>query len=826
MNVAALAPWQSLLDGLQEAVWLIDARTCRVHLANAAASKLTQKPAGDFVGLHVLDIAATPQDAAFWSETAQVIANGIDSESVLLRQDGVLLAVNRRVVASNLPGFETLLLMSMVDRSAQHKGQRELEASLAQLRATLDSAADGMLVCGLDGNVHAFNQKFAHLWKMPLHLLGQRDDNAVHAFMAAGVTDPGAHAQRLRALTLMPEAPASDLIALLDGRTLERRSVPQIRQGRVTGRVFSFRDITEQLKWQADLRLAARVFEYSDDAIFIADSAFHLLQLNPAAQRLLGQSLQQLQGRQVLALLEPAGAVETSLSAEVQNAWLRDGVWRGEVSLPGSKDVCAMFLSWVAVRDADGKVDKSIGFLRDLTEQRATRKKTCELAYSDSLTGLPNRLLLAQRVESAVLGMGPEAVRFAVVCLDMDRFRVINDSLGHAFGDRVLQLVAARLQSSLRPEDLLSRLGGDEFVMYLHACSAEAAETVARRVLDEMRSPFTLDGIGFSIQCSMGVAMCPQHGHTLEQLIKQADTAMYRVKDQGGGSFGFYQPEMNANLLQRMQMEHALRQALEQGSMSVHYQPQVQTDSHRIVGAEALLRWTDPRLGSVTPANFIALAQETGYIVTLGAWVLEQSVQQAACWLRAGHPVAVSVNVSALEFRQPDFVQRLAQLLQLHGVPGELLELELTESVLLQDAQKAAERLAALAELRVALVIDDFGTGHSSLASLKKLSIRKLKVDRSFVRGLPEGDDDHAIVSAIVRMGHALGMDVVAKGVETHVQRQMLEDLGCDFFQGYLYAPALTPMAFGALLASEEALAVSRQTGEPSQPEVMPFQSI
>lgn len=826
MNLAALAQWQSLLDGLQEAVWLIDAHSHRVHLANAAAAKLAQQRTEDFVGLHILDIAATPQDAAFWSESPEIIANGMESESTLLRHDGVLLAVNRRVAVLNLPGFEAFMLMSMVDRSAQQKGQKELEVSLAQLRSTLDSAADGMLVCGLDGSVRAFNQRLAYIWKMPLHLLGQRDDNAVYAFMAAGVTDPGAHAQRLRALALTPEAPASDLIALIDGRTLERRSVPQIYKGSVTGRVFSFRDITAELKWQADLRLAAQVFECSADAIFIADGACQLLQLNPAAEALLGQSLQQLKSRQVLELLEPAGAVEACLSAEVQDAWLLDGVWRGEVRLLGSKGVCAVFLSWVAVRDADGRVDKSVGFLRDLTEQQATRQRIYELAYIDSLTGLPNRLLLTQRVESAVLGMGPEAMCFAVICLDMDRFKVINDSLGHAFGDRVLQLVAARIQSSLRPEDLLSRLGGDEFVIYLHACSAEVAETVARRILDDMRCPFTLDGIGFSIQCSMGVATCPQDGHTLDQLIKQADTAMYRVKEQGRGSFGFYRPEMNANLLQRMQMEHALRQALEQGNMSVHYQPQVQIDSHRIVGAEALLRWTDPQLGSVSPAVFIALAEETGYIVTLGAWVLEQSVKQAACWLRAGQPMAVSVNVSALEFRQPDFVQRLAQLLQLHSLPGELLELELTESILLQDAQKAAERLAALAELNVALVIDDFGTGYSSLAYLKNLPIRKLKVDQSFVRGLPEDDGDHAIVSAIVHMGHALGMGVVAEGVETHAQRQMLEALGCDYFQGYLCAPALTPMAFDALLAREEALAVSRQTDERSQPEVMPFQSM
>ena len=791
--------WQEAFDGLQEAVWVVDAHLHSILFANLSAERLVGMPRSACVGLPVLQFAATPEDQSFWNEATDVLAQGIHSFSSLLRADGVLVPVERRVCAFSMLEPGAALLVTMLDCSAQRATERALESMLSQLRATLDSAADGMLVCGLDGSVRAFNQRLAHIWGMPQSLLLQRSDTAVHAFMAASVADQTSYLERLNAIARMPEAQSSDVIVLRSGQVLERRSVPQLHCGSVIGQVYSFRDITHEVEAQAGLRLAAKVFHSSPDAIFIADSEHCLLRLNPACEALLGQSAQQLLGRKVATLF--GGEGYASLPDQVQSAWQSDGVWRGELVVPRAiGGDCAVHLSWVLLRDDQGQVTQTIGFMRDLTAQHAAQKRIDELAYRDALTGLPNRLLLSQRVESAIRAALPSVARFAVLFLDLDRFKIINDSLGHAFGDRVLQLVSARLQSCLRAVDMLCRLGGDEFVVYLHGGNADVAEVVARRMLEEMRRPFTLDGIGFSIQCSMGIAMCPQDGSTLDELIKQADTAMYRVKERGRGNYGFYQPQMNANLLSRMQLEHAMRQALEHQRMTVHYQPQLDLRSGRILGAEALLRWTDPLLGSISPAVFIPLAEETGYIVTLGAWVQEQAVQQAAHWMRAGTPLVVSVNVSALEFRQPDFVERLTRLLALHELPPTLLELELTESILLQDAQEAAQRLAAVAALGVALAIDDFGTGYSSLAYLKKLPIHKLKIDQSFVRGLPSDDGDRAIVSAIVHMGHALHMNVVAEGVETQAQRAVLHQLQCDQYQGFLCSPAVAPEAFERLL--------------------------
>lgn len=798
MSTGTAGEW---LDGLQEAVWLVEETSLTIVRANVAAQRLMGLPAQAMVGASVLSLASTPQDHAFWAEPVQTLARGIHSHTSVLRSDGTLVPVNRRVIRVPWDGpGGTAFMLSMLDESGHDATERELERLLSELRATLDSAADGMLVCDLEGRVRAFNQRLVQLWNIPRELLIARDDAAVYAHMAQQVQDLASYEECLAAIARQPMQESTDIVALRNATVLELRTVPQLSQGRPVGRVYSYRDITRQTEIQASLRLAARVFESSLDAIFIADSQHRILRMNPGCERLVGPSAPSFEGCMAASLF--GGGGDAGFMAQVVDAWSREGFWEGELWLPRDGGAyCAVQLSWVALRDDEGRLVQSIGFMRDLTLQHAAQKRIEELAYSDVLTGLPNRLLLSQRVDTAIQGARHNDIGFAILFLDLDRFKIINDSLGHPFGDRVLQLVAERLQACLRQTDMLCRLGGDEFVIYLHGGGAAVAESVARRILDDMLKPFMLDGMGFSIQCSIGVALYPQDGTTLDELIKQADTAMYRVKERGRGSFGFYQPQMNANLLSRMQMEHAMRQALGHHRMAVHYQPQVNLATGRVTGAEALLRWTDPAFGAVSPAQFIPLAEESGYIVALGAWVMEQAVQEAAAWMQGGTPIMVSVNVSALEFRQPDFVDRITRLLSVHQLPPTLLELELTETILLQDAQEMEQRLRVLAALGIGLAIDDFGTGYSSLAYLKKLPIHKLKIDQSFVRGLPDDDGDRAIVSAIISMGRAMHIEVVAEGVETETQQAVLLQMQCDHYQGYLCAPGLPANEFRALLA-------------------------
>lgn len=798
----SLAAWTAVCDGLDVALWVVDGQALDILHANEAAARLVGRPVGSMVGMAVQALAETPEDHIFWSQSAQDIVRGIHSRtSVRHAGSGHLVPVERRVLT--LVGHEGLLLLTMYDRSEQEASERELETLLSELRATLDSAADGVLTCNLHGEVRAFNQRLAQIWHIPRELLVQRDDAAIREHMEAQVLDRDAYRARLASIALEPLLETTDVLHLRNGATIERCSVPQLIKGRPAGRVFSFRDISRQAEVQAGLRLAARVFESSLDAIFIADEQHAVARINPGCERLLGADAQALVGRPAQSLLCPNDEADAFM-ARVADGWARRGFWEGELALArqdGSR--CAVQLSWVALRDDAGAITQSIGFMRDLTSQHAAQRRIEELAYRDVLTGLPNRLLLGQRVMAAIDGVSTRGGGFAILFLDLDRFKIINDSMGHPFGDRVLQLVARRLQDCLRQSDMLCRLGGDEFVIYLHDADAVVAEAVARRVLDEMASPFMLDELGFSIQCSIGMALYPRDGMTLDDLIKQADTAMYRVKERGRGSYGFYQPQMNAHLLSRMKMEHAMRQALGQGHMAVHYQPQVGMADGRIVGAEALVRWTDPELGAVSPSVFIPLAEESGYIVTLGAWVMEQAIREAARWRRCGVPLPVSVNVSALEFRQPGFVERVTGLLDECGLPPDQLELELTETILLQDALEMEQLLHALSQLGVRLSIDDFGTGYSSLAYLKKLDIHKLKIDKSFVSGLPGDEGDRAIVRAIASMGRALRIEVLAEGVETEQQRLALREMDCDCYQGFLCAPALPMADFRALLARQ-----------------------
>ncbi|HZF81487.1 MAG TPA: EAL domain-containing protein, partial [Rubrivivax sp.] len=418
------------------------------------------------------------------------------------------------------------------------------------------------------------------------------------------------------------------------------------------------------------------------------------------------------------------------------------------------------------------------------------------LSRHDSLTGLPNRRQLAERVQEAAARAPVAGNAFALLVVGLDRFRQINDSLGHETGDRLLVDVARRIGACLRADDLLARLGGDQFAVLVYPADAAAAEATARRILHVVAQPCSLDGAHFTITCSIGMALGPSQGTRIDDLGRHAEAAMRAVKAAGRANFRLHQARVEVDRRLHMRLDHAMRQALASGRFRLHYQPQLSLVSGEIVGAEALLRWRDPELGEVPPGRFIPVAEESGFIVPIGDWVLSQAVRQAALWFQRGYNLPIAVNVSALQFQQAGFADRVASVLAVAGLPPRLLELELTESILVHDADEALQRLHALAALGVRLSIDDFGTGYSSLAYLKRFPIGKLKIDRSFVSGLPGDGSDAGIVLAILQMARALGMKAIAEGVETEAQRQFLQAGGCDEFQGFLFAPALDSMSF------------------------------
>ena len=433
---------------------------------------------------------------------------------------------------------------------------------------------------------------------------------------------------------------------------------------------------------------------------------------------------------------------------------------------------------------------------RDHTELVTAGQRIEALSSTDALTGLFNRRQMGQAITDALRQARRTAGTLALLLLDLDRFKQINDSLGPEIGDRLLLDCAERLKTCLRQGDVVARMGGDQFALLVHEADARAAEATARRVLEVVSHPCAVDGLQFTLTCSIGVALFPDDATDGDMLVRHAESAMHGAKQGGRGCFRFHQARQDADMRQRMRLDHAMRQALASQRFRLHYQPQIDLLTGAVIGAEALIRWRDPELGEVSPGQFIPVAEETGFIIAIGDWVLEQAVRQAARWRADGLVMPVSVNVSALQFQQADFNARVASVLREHALPGELLELELTESILVHDANEALARLSQLSELGIRLAIDDFGTGYSSLAYLKRFPIDRLKIDRSFVKGVPADESDSAIVRAIVQLAQALGMKVIAEGVESEPQRKFLHDLGCDEFQGFLYAPALDALSF------------------------------
>jgi diguanylate cyclase (GGDEF)-like protein/PAS domain S-box-containing protein len=786
--------WHPLVESLLEAVLIVDGFDFRIRLANAAACQLLGVAESGLIGRPVVELAVTPEDVFFWEDAAAGLSNEILSETALRRADGSIVNVDRRVSRVALDRETALYVVGIFDQSEQQRVEAELEKLVAELRATLESTADGILVVDLQSGIRSYNQRFAELWDLPQELLVRRDDAAIHGWLAQNAVEPGHYSDRLAALIRSPLLEASDVVVLRSGRILERVSMPQYARGRPIGRVFSFREITQRLAAESRLRLAAKVFSASLDAILVADGAFRIVAANPRSQKLTGYAEAELLGKLTKELFFKPDAPDF-----IERVWQHvddDGYWENELwhrkkdgtSLPG-------LASFVRVLDEEDRSPQYIVFFKDLTEQLAAHKRIEELAYNDILTGLPNRILLGERIEFALNWSRREGKSFAIFFVDLDRFKQINDSLGHAFGDRVIIHVAERIKACLRQTDTAARLGGDEFLILLHDVDAQGAELTASRIGAAVADQYVLDGMTFTLSCSIGIALYPADGQTADDLIKNADTAMYRVKERGRSGFRFYQPQMNVDLLARVKLDQAMREALVRGGFRLHYQPRIDIVTNRVIGAEALLRWRDADLGEIPPVRFIPVAEESGFIAALGSWVLHEAVKQAASWRASGIDIVVAVNVSALQFQNKDFVSSVAAVLQSTNLPPAALELELTESILIQDAEEALQRLDELARLGVQLSIDDFGTGYSSLMYLKRFPINTLKIDRSFIDGLPDDESDTAIVSAIINLGRALHLDIVAEGVETEAHRHFLLKAGCNQFQGFLIAPGLAPDA-------------------------------
>ncbi len=599
--------------------------------------------------------------------------------------------------------------------------------------------------------------------------------------------------------------------SLLSARALlEERGIRHVgvvnTAGRLSG-LLSFSDILAALQYEyvqrldealrerdeallrsrKDLHLANKVIEASLDGVMICDPRGLIEFVNPAFSQLTGYTFEEVVGKSPRVL--KSGRHDEEFYHRLWDTLTEKGVWQGEIwNRRKGGDVFPEWLTINAIYDEQGRVAQYAAIFSDITERKRTEERIKNLAYFDVLTGLPNRRLFVDRLQVAIANAHRHTQSLAIMFLDLDLFKRINDTLGHGIGDSVLVETARRLGQCVREGDTVARLGGDEFVILLPELDhVEDAAKLAERVISLVKQPFVIDQHELYVTTSIGIAVYPDDGQTSELLLKNADTAMYRAKDLGRNSFQLYTQSMNARSFERLAMESSLRHALIRGEFALVYQGKVDLVSGRMLGVEALVRWHHPELGLVSPVEFIPLAEAMGLIGDIGAWVLKTACAQCKSWHELGlPPVRVAVNVSALQFRENDVPDLVQQALAESGLAPQYLELELTETVLMQRVEEVAAVLRELRQMGVHISIDDFGTGYSSLSYLKRMPIDALKIDRSFVNDITEDGDGAEIVSTIINLAHNLKLRAVAEGVETEEQAAFLRSKGCDEIQGFL----------------------------------------
>ena len=579
-------------------------------------------------------------------------------------------------------------------------------------------------------------------------------------------------------------------------------------------------DIDQRKLTEQSLRLYKQIFEHSGEAILISDHDNRIIAVNPALTQLTGYTLSDLRGKNPRVLSSGHTTAETHRA--MWESLLRNSWWQGE--LWDRRKDGSLYPKWVSIsliRNEAGAITHHIARFTNISERKAKEEQIAFLAHHDPLTGLLNRHSLLDRLTQAVVTAQRQGLELAVLFIDMDRFKWINDSLGHLVGDQLLITIARRLQDLVRESDIVARQGGDEFVVVLtQVHKTHTIHRLAERIRFALAEPYEIDGRILNSSPSMGVAIFPSDGNTPEILLKNADSAMYHAKDQGRNAVRFFTQAMNDAANERIQLEQDLRLAIQAGAFQLHYQPQVYANTGEIYAVEALLRWHHPQQGPISPAKFIPLAEETGLIEPLGVWVFAEACRQYSEWRAKGIVgVIIAVNLSAFQLRSPNLIESVQACLQRYQIPVNAMEFEVTETAAMDDPARSIDCLRKLRNLGIRLAIDDFGTGYSSLAYLKNLPIHYLKLDCSFVAGITHSSSDAAICAATIALAHELSLKVVAEGVETEEQRDFLVKHSCDFLQGYYFGrPAPAGHWSAQWLGTEATSVASGEDGDDPKP--------
>lgn len=678
--------------------------------------------------------------------------------------------------------------------------QELLDSTRAQLHQTrrtlgliIDHSSDAVLLADANGALLLLNPSLKELASLP--------DSRLNYNLGDLLPPPCCHRLYKLLLENNQQAHIDEFQETLNNGLQVLISASIVQYGHGSAIMLVMRNLERYIQTHASSDLHTHILENLVEGVVITDANNIIISVNPAYVRITGYSAEESLGKTPRML--KSGKQDLLFYKRMWANVLTEGKWQGEIwNRRKNGELYPEWLYISTIHDDQGNAVFYVGIFSDITEHEQARQHIEHLAHHDALTDLPNRTLLNYHLTDAIHHAIRNQRKVAVMFMDLDRFKLVNDTLGHQVGDELLKTVAERLRASVRQIDTVGRQGGDEFLIVIaDIANDQDATVVATKILQAIRVPYLIGNQELNVTPSIGIATYPEHGLDSDTLIRCADNALYSAKDEGRNNFQFYNAEMHQENEQRLTLNTALAYALERGELRLVYQPQVRMSDNAIVGCEVLLRWRHPELGDIPPASFIPIAEEAGRINLIGDWVLRTACTQAAQWQRIGNlPCPIAVNLSAIQFRQPNLVARLQQILDETRLNPDLLELELTESILMREANATLDMLKRFKNMQVKLSIDDFGTGYSNLAYLNRFAVNKLKIDQSFVRGLPSSANDAAIVQAIIQLAQSLDLEVIAEGVETADQRDFLIARGCLMAQGYFYAKPLELEEFAALL--------------------------
>ncbi|MFC1685004.1 EAL domain-containing protein [Pseudomonadota bacterium] len=733
-------------------------------------------------------------------------------EHRILHPDGSLRQVlERGEVFFSDTGKPVHMTGTVMDITERTKIEERLKKSEEQMRSLLMSTGEAIYGIDLEGNCTFANEACVSIlgYSDASELLGRNMHELAHHSHADGSHYPNEECHIYQAFRMSQGTHIADEVFWRpngESFPVEYHSEPIIQEGELIGAVVSFSDITERKRAEQRLLLSDRVFKNTSEAIIITSPNGEVIDVNQAFVSITGWERDEIIGQNPRVM--KSDRQDPTFYKSMWQHIHEHGWWSGEIwDRKKSGEDYPKWLTINAVKDTDENVTHYIGIFSDITKAKATEQQLQQMAFYDALTSLPNRTLCRERMEQELKNARRRNKKMAVLFLDLDRFKDINDSLGHSAGDLLLVQAAQRLKNCVRDTDTVARLGGDEFTIILTDIeNTQAIQRISEKIIDSMAEQFNIQGHEINIGVSIGISLYPDNGTDYDSLTKSADTAMYKAKDGGRNTYRFFTDELQATIKRRLLLEKELRIGLSlDNGLALHYQPKVNMQTGLIVGMEALLRWNHPTLGSISPAEIIPIAEDTGLIVPLGEWVLHQACSQNATWIRNGHtPLRVAVNLSNRQFEQKDIAERIQGILKNNGLDPEHLELEITESMVMRDTDKAITTLNRLRRLGIQIAMDDFGTGYSSLSYLKQLPIHSLKIDKSFVDDIGMSDDAATIASTIISMAGRLGLKVVAEGIETKEQMEFLRDEGCDEMQGYYYSRPLPAGDFIQLWEEEK----------------------